>query len=99
MNFWRYHANDIDQLDAAAALEERQDAPAPGVNPGDPWHGIPWNPGPKDRVKRPEGDRGKRSDGITRRTPWGRWKDDKEKRQHEPRKEGNPWGPWNGDKE
>ena len=65
----KHHANDVHAIDAAAALEEGQGASAPGLNPGDLWHGIPWNPGPKNTVKRPDedldDDKVKRSDDTT----------------------------------
>ena len=92
------HANDVDQVDSAAAPEKRQDRPAPKGNPWSPWTG--------DNVKRiwhPD-DQVKRSDEATEGNPWtpwhgNPWTDDKEKRQHEPHAEGNPWVPWTENKE
>ena len=64
---------DVEQVDAAAALEERQGAPAPRGKPRDPWHGTPWNPGPDSRAERPDDDRVKRSDETTEGNPWEPW--------------------------
>lgn len=63
MNLWNYQANDVDQVDGAAALEKRQVDPVP--------RGNPWGPWTDDKEKR-------QHEPHAEGNPWGPWTEDKE---------------------